>query len=122
MKLLTLAFALFSMTAYAQSDSVATRIAPEQAKDNIGRFKTVCGNVSNVVYTSGQGNPVYLNFSKDYPYQPFAAVVWGEDAKAIKIEPLVLVRSRQVCVTGMVTDYKGRPQIIIKKEGQLEVQ
>lgn len=122
MKTLTLLCCLFSLAGFAQTDSTVIRVKPEQAKDRIGKVTTVCGRVASVVFTSIQFNPVYINFSKDYPNQPFAAVLTSDNYKRFKPDPFKLVTSRQVCVTGMVVDYKGKPQIIIENEAMLEIQ
>ncbi len=96
MKTLTLLFCLFSIAAFAQTDSTVIRVKPEAAKDRIGKVTTVCGRVANVVFTSIQFNHVYINFSKDYPLQPFAAVIASHDYKRFTPDPFKLVASRQV--------------------------
>lgn len=119
--LLTLAV-LCPFIALAQTDSTTNLIVPEQAKASLGKKATICGKVVSVVYTDRQGAPIYLNFNKDYPNQPFSAVIWAEDVNALVFEPMPVVKSRQVCVSGVVTEYKGHPQIIVRKKEQLLVQ
>lgn len=122
MKTLAIIFSLLSVSVYAQTDSTVVKVKPEQAKERIGKITTVCGRVACITYTSLQFNPVYLNFSKDYPNQPFAAVISREDFQRINPDPFKIVTSRQVCVTGLVEDYKGKPQIVVKDSGLLEIQ
>lgn len=103
-------------TASAQTDT----ITPEQAKLHIGTFKTVCGTVAGGAHIV-KGKITYLNFDKDYPNQPFMAVIWDGDLKHFKPEPHVWLKGQRACVTGMLITYKGTPEIVLKESGQLGV-
>jgi hypothetical protein len=121
MKTLTSIFCFLTLAAFSQTrDTIST--IPENAWLYVGKTVIVCGDVVTTSYNpAGQGKPTYLNFSKDYPANPFAAFIWSDDLHLFKHDPQVWYKGKRVCVTGEVIDYKGKPEMNIRDEKQVEV-
>ena len=113
MKLFLPLFLFISFFCSAQS------VVPDSAKYHIGSLTTVCGDVISV-YRTDSGT-VFLNFGQAHPHETFMAVIFKKDISKIKYDLLTL-KSKRVCIIGMVKMYKGKPEIIIKQENQIRVQ
>lgn len=112
-KLITL-FLLITSFCEAQS------IKPEEAKDHNGEPVKVCGKVYGVFhYMKGKGQPTFINFGADYPLSPFTVVVWNSDRTNFTYQ-LEDLKGKEVCVTGTVKMFRGKPEIVVKKESQLK--
>jgi len=108
----------FSYVASAQ----AGRITASEAKSHIGERATVCGNVVSTHYAArSKGNPTFLNLDEPYPRQVFTILIWGSD-RAKFGDPEAKYGIKKVCVTGVIKDYKGAPEIVAEQPGQIEIQ
>jgi micrococcal nuclease len=102
--------------AYAQEN-----VPPEDAAKFIGQQKTVCGTVASAHYaTSSKGQPTFLNLNKPYPNQVFTVLIWGSDRGKFEKPPEALYSGKEICVTGMIQSYQGRPEIIVKEPSQIK--
>jgi hypothetical protein len=91
------------------------------AKDHVGEKATVCGDVVSTHYAArSRGNPTFLNLDKPYPDQVFTVVIWGNDRSKFG-DPEQAYRSKHICVTGKISDYKGVPQIVAYEPAQIKV-
>ncbi|HKQ90856.1 MAG TPA: DNA-binding protein [Blastocatellia bacterium] len=114
--------ALYALTltlyASAASSASADKITPAQAKDHVGKHATVCGVVASANFaTRSSRQPTFLNLDKPYPDHVFTAVIWIEDRpKFGKPETL---KGKRVCVSGLVEEYRGKPQIVLQEADQL---
>jgi micrococcal nuclease len=90
--------------------------------ENIASFEgktiTICEKVTGIHETKG-GNAL-LNFGKPFPDNAFSVVVFKLDREAFSYDPLTL-DTKTICVTGTVILYKGKPEIIVKKETEIVV-
>lgn len=103
-KTVLLAFLLTPVFACAQS------ISASDASKHFGEQGTVCGRISEVkITTTVRGTPTFIDFEKPYPNQTFTAVVWERDRASVGNVPRVGV----LCVKGTITEYRGRPQIVL---------
>jgi hypothetical protein len=97
----------------------AATLTPNEASQHVGENATVCGLVASATYAvQSRGQPTFLNLGKPYPNQVFTAVIWGNDrAKFGMPEQL---RSKEVCATGDIRLYRGKPEIIVHDPAQLK--
>jgi RecG-like helicase len=109
---------LITLVVSAASSASADKITPAQAKDHIGKHATVCGVVASANFAARSSRqPTFLNLDKPYPDHIFTAVIWIEDRpKFGKPETL---KGKRVCVSGLVEDYRGKPQIVLQEADQL---
>ena len=113
MKTITLFGALLLMASVGQAQSLTTA----QAKAHEGENATVCGVVaSESTATSSRGEPTFINLDSAYPKQVFTILVWGDDRKNVGELPNV---GSHVCAKGLITDYHGVPEIVVRGSGQL---
>jgi hypothetical protein len=99
------------------------KISPEDALKYVGQSKAVCGVVASTFYAyASTGEPTYLNLNKPYPNQIFVIVIWGSDRDKFKNRPEVLFKGKRVCVTGLIEDNRGLPQIVVRDPSQIRIE
>jgi hypothetical protein len=109
---------LFATMLLCSSLANAATITAAQAKDHEGETATVCGTVaSERTATSGKGEPTFINLDAPYPKQIFTILVWGDDRSKVGILPQ---NGAHVCATGLIQDYRGVPEIVVRSSGQFE--
>jgi hypothetical protein len=97
----------------------ADGIPAAEAKDHIGQTATVCGKVAGTRYLdSSSRQPTFLNFDQPYPNHTFTAVIFGENrARFGKPEQDYL--QKEICVTGAIKDYNGKPEMELTEPKQV---
>lgn len=83
-----------------------------------GKTITFCEKVTGIHKTKS-GNAL-LNFGKPFPDNAFSVVIFKLDREAFSYDPLTL-DTKTICITGTVIMYKGKPEIIVKKESEIVV-
>ena len=83
----------------------------------VGKTGCVTGRILRV-YTSRNGN-TFLDFCADYRSCPFTSVVFSEDRA--KFGDLGALKGRRVELRGLVTEYQGRAEIIIRDQEQIRM-
>lgn len=91
-------------------------IAWDQTGHYIGQTITVAGLI---VSTYDTGNITFLDFTSDH--DAFVAVIFAEDYNQFPCLPAKLYEGKQVWITGKITTYKGKPEIIIHSPEQVEI-
>ncbi|MBU7045889.1 MAG: thermonuclease family protein [Theionarchaea archaeon] len=72
-----------------------------------------------IVSSYNSGNVCFLNFHMDYQY--FTAVIFACDFPGFPISPEVYYRGKKVQIIGIIKEYKGSPEIIVKTPGQIRI-
>jgi hypothetical protein len=70
----------------------------------------------NVPQREARGEPTFINLDAPYPSQVFTILVWGDDRKNVGELPNV---GSHVCAKGLITDYRGVPEIVVRSAEQL---
>lgn len=97
----------------------AARLEPGEAASHVGEDATVCGLVASARYAAqATAAPTFLDFGKPYPNEIFTAIIFGDDRTKFGA-PEISLREKQVCVTGMIFLYQGKPEIILREPKQL---
>ena len=116
--LLIFAFLIFASVSIAQQEY----INPIDAPKYIGKEKTVCGTVASANYAiRTRGRPTFLNLDQPYPNQIFTIVIWGSDRSGFKDPPETFLRGKRICVTGIIENYHGKPEIIVRSPDQINL-
>jgi hypothetical protein len=117
--LIVLTFCLLTFPALqAQTKKLTTA----EAKDHVGDRATVCGKVVSTHYAkSSKGEPTFLNLDEPYPKEVFTVLIWGSDREKFGA-PEDAYKGLRVCVTGKITSYRGRPEMVATVRGQIEIQ
>ena len=117
-KVLILSVLILSLTASAFAQETISAV---DAARFIGQQKTVCGMVASANYAArSKGQPTFLNLDKPYPHQVFTVLIWGSDRSKFEKPPEAL-SGKEICVTGIIQSYRGRPEIIVKNPSQIKV-
>jgi DNA/RNA endonuclease YhcR with UshA esterase domain len=96
----------------------AETITPRDASQYVGDYVTVAGVVSQV--SRSNGGTTFINFGGRFPNHVFYALIFRNHADTF---PGVFeLQGRNVAITGEVSLYNGKPQIILSSPGQLQVQ
>ena len=87
-----------------------------------GNFLVVCGQVENSRYAeTSKGKPTFLNFAELNADHLFTVVIWGDSRENFPPHPESYYIGKQVCVTGLIESYQGKPQIVAEDAVQLHV-
>jgi hypothetical protein len=88
---------------------------PQEAPRHVGETATITGTVDGV-HQSGKGN-IFLNMGGKYPNQAFTAFI--PSASAAQFSNPQQYEGRTVAVSGKITLYKGKPEIIVNSTSQI---
>ena len=110
---------LFVSNAYTE----IIEIKDTNAINNLGELRKVCGKVRSTHMSSSPSKQVYLNFGRKYPNHVFTGLIWyGSNKGNFTHRPDRFYLNKQICVSGVITQYRGIPQIQIDFEEQIEIQ
>jgi hypothetical protein len=98
----------------SRTDSIGT-ITPATAPAHVGSLASVRGTLVDA-HTTSTGT-VFLDFCKSYTTCPFSGVIFADDAK--KFGSLTSDIGTTVTLTGMISSYQGKAEIILSDPSQL---
>ena len=99
----------------------ADTIPSSEAKNHVGETATVCGHVADSRYQESGSHVTFLNFDKTYPNHTFTGFIPG-DSRARFTAPEKEYLDKDVCVTGKIQDYRGKPEIVLTDPQQIRLQ
>ena len=114
-----LALVLFIAFASAKAFSQTTIDIKDAAK-HIGENVTICSKVFGGKYLD-QSGITFLNVGGNYPDALLSIVIKGDDRKKFKDAPEVAFKDKNVCITGTLIDYKGKPEIAVTDPAQIKL-
>lgn len=91
-----------------------------RAEYYIGDIASIYGKVKDVYY-SYETDEYFLYFGDYYPYHDFTAIIPGNIARYYSHRPEWFFTNEHIVVSGLVTAYKGNPEIVVKNKRQLDV-
>ncbi|MBN9534940.1 MAG: hypothetical protein J0I26_06855 [Alphaproteobacteria bacterium] len=97
--------------------AIARAPSSVDVRGQVGQFATAEGVVDEV-YDSRKAT--FIDLGGRYPNNVFTAVIWSEDAD--KFPAVDALRGKKVVITGLLTLYNGRKEIILRDAGQLKVE
>lgn len=100
-----------------------TEIPHNLAFQNIGKLRTVCGKIqSTYIYSNTGSQIIYLNMGGEYPNHTFTGLIWYSSNKDnFNGRPDKKYKMRNICISGVITTFKNKPQIQIDFENQIEI-
>jgi DNA/RNA endonuclease YhcR with UshA esterase domain len=105
-----------ALAALAVAQAPPNYTAAEAAK-HVGETSTVTDRVDGV-HQSGKGN-IFLNMGDKYPNQAFTAYI--PSGSAGQFSQPQQYEGRTVAVSGKITLYRGKPEIIVTSPSQIIV-
>lgn len=101
------------------------RIAAAEARQHVHQEARVCGYVAQTKYAeSATGKPSFLDFERPFPDSPFSVVIWGDNGDRARFAepPELMYLHQDVCVSGRIELYGGKPQIEVRDPARLEIE
>ena len=112
-----LSFIFLGVILSAFGTLVAGTISPEEAKVHVGEMVTVSGHVDEF---HAAARASFLDMGGRYPHETFSAVSFPKSG--ISLDELSHFEGKSISVTGKITLYHGRPEIILTSLGQISEQ
>ena len=110
----------FISTATVSAQEKIPEVTARQAKNYDGKKVTICSQVKDVyVNKRAKGEPTMLNFGAPYPNQTFTVIIWKDNLKNFDNDPATYYQDKNICVTGDIIMYRGRPEIEVKTPYQI---
>ncbi len=115
-----LAAALLVSTACASAHHEPGTTNVAKATNYVGQTTTICDRVTSAFYAeSSEGSPTFLDFGPPYPRHTFSVVIWKEDRGKFD-QPELFFLDHEVCVTGEVKEFHGKPQIVLRDPSSIK--
>lgn len=115
------AIASTALSLWVVSASAVT-VTPADAMGQVGHAAKVCGVVASANYAAeSRARPTFLTLvdpGQQYPTAALTAVIYGTD-RAKFGNPEVSLSGKRVCVTGFVSYFRHRPELILSDPNQL---
>lgn len=106
----------------ASVNAAGHTISPEEAPQYIGKEVTVCGKVYGGKFLAqAKGTPTLINMGAAYPNSPFTIVIFGESRNRFSYKPEEYLNGKQVCISGKVKEFKGKPEIVVSAPDQISI-
>lgn len=102
---------------------VGSRIATVSAYDAfdfVGEIARVYGRVAETYY-SWETDELFLYIGDYYPYQDFSVIIPGREARDFSRRPEKFFEREYIEVTGLITRFEGKPEMVIKRSSQVSV-
>ncbi len=94
------------------------------AKDvdkHVGDSVRLCTKITSTsFFESAADKPTFLNAGSGNS-QLFSAVIWEQDRPKFNKAPEIFYADKDVCLTGVVQVYEGKPQIILRDRDQIVI-
>jgi hypothetical protein len=101
----------------------AVTVTPAEAMGQVGHVAKVCGIVASTVYeANAPARPTFVTLiSPDQPNvnRTFTAVIYGTDRAKFGGAPEAALQGQRMCVTGFVSFFRQRPEMILSTLTQL---
>lgn len=87
-----------------------------------GQFIRVCATVTGTHVSTGKSETTFINFGEPFPNNSFSLVVFQKNAETFSYKPAEFLENKNICITGRVKMYKGKPEISINNEKQIRIE
>ncbi len=95
-------------------------ISAYDADRYVGEIARIFGKVSDVWYERNT-DEYFLFFGAPYPYHDFSVIISGKNARRYSHRPDRYFINRNIAVTGLVSIWDNRPEVLVRKRSQIEV-
>ncbi len=97
-----------------------TEVTLDDRNNHVGETVHVCAKVYGVKYLTSGGKPTFVKVGASYPNSPLTLLIWQDIRDSFSYQPEKL-DGKNICVIGKLELYKGKPEIVIKKERNIEL-
>ena len=94
----------------------------EDLNKHVGDSVTVCTKIYGGIFLDrSKDTPTLLNAGDKYPNAPLTVVIGADARQKFKEKPELFYKDKEVCITGKISLYKEKPQIVVYSEQQIVV-
>ncbi|MCZ4243556.1 hypothetical protein [Pedobacter punctiformis] len=115
MKKLSLLLFVISASYFAKGQ---TLILSKDAGQYIGKTVTICDSVYS---TKALDKVSLINLGGAFPKELLTIVINKEDKNKFPSEPASMFLGNNLCVSGIITEFKGKTQIVVTDPKQITV-
>lgn len=108
---------LVLMLAYHLSNGQTT-VTAKEVVNYVGKEVTLCDSVYSA---RAMDNISLLNIGGKFPKEIITMVIFKSDRGKFKKEPVELYNNKRICITGKVTLYKDKLQIVVNDPKQIKI-
>lgn len=109
---------LILLMATASISKSQTSVTTKQVVNYVGKTVTLCDSV----YSSrALDNISLLNLGGKFPKEIITMVVFKSDRTKFEKEPVEIYNNKRICITGKVTLYKDKLQIVVNDPKQVKL-
>ncbi len=109
---------IVSLVVLVSTPTLAAVISPTEAASHVGEHATVEGVVSEV-HTARSGKATFIDMGGRYPNNAFTAVIFERSMSAVG--DVSGLEGKTGDVSGTITLYRGKPEIIVTARDQIGV-
>ena len=95
------------------------KIGIDSVIQHVGEKVTVCAKVYG---TKAMEKVTFLNLGAAYPDSKLTIVIFAKDVSNFKEVPDQMYQDKNVCVTGVIKEYQGKPEIIASSPDEIKIQ
>jgi hypothetical protein len=95
-------------------------VSAYDAYDFVGEIARVYGRVAESYY-SWETDEYFLYLGDYYPYHDFSVVIPGREARDFSRRPEKFFNRQYIEVTGLISRYEGKPEMVVKRSSQIGV-
>ncbi len=100
----------------------AQNIKAEEAAKHIGENVTICGKMFGGKFLErSEKQLTLLNLGAAYPNSPLTIKIEGVDRKKFEKNPEDYYLNKEICVTGTITEFKGKAEMQVTDTAQIKV-
>ncbi|MBK8518433.1 MAG: hypothetical protein IPL55_19760 [Saprospiraceae bacterium] len=114
-------FTTFCIILLSQFTFAQKLVSIDSISTHIGENIKVCDKVAGTFVTKSDKPLTYLNLGADFPNAKLTIVIFQQDLVNFPLTPSDHYKGMNICITGELTIYKDRPQIIANKPEQIEL-
>lgn len=122
-KVIIMKYVLVFLLCFAGFTSLQAQstISLDSVKTHVGDSVRICGKVFSTRFLeSANGTPTLINLGGAFPNEKLTVVIFGENRNAFQVKPEEAWKDKEICVTGRIVEYKGKPQIVVARPEQVE--
>jgi hypothetical protein len=105
---------LFIISAFAFHASAQEKFNINNFDKYVGKKATLCDTVFS--YKILSDSVTLLNMGGEYPHQTFTVAITGKEIQLNYDD----IKGKHICVTGDISSYKGRAEVLIYHPNQIE--
>jgi hypothetical protein len=114
-------FTLLAFIGFVQFCNAQT-LTPEEAAKHVGDNVKVCGKIfGGRFFETSNNSPTLLNMGAAFPASPITIMITLDVRNKLGYVPEQQLKEKNICVTGKVELFKGKPEIVVSDMAQLEI-